>query len=158
MNAHWAVMLGLGLFVVVGCTGAPIDNKPVHSPDPVLDMLHQAIIELDGSIEELNRHIADLQQIPPSTDPTIQELYALDLDGWQLHLQQWLLQRDHLQFAVTQIQGARMDSQAKAAAASQWNARQQQFINTFEELSAHRQQLERKRFDVESQVVGRYFR
>lgn len=158
MNAHWSVRLGLGLLILVGCTGPTIDNQPVQSADPVLDMLHQAIIELDGSIEDLKRHIADLQQMPPGTDPTIQELYALDLDGWQLHLQQWLLQRDHLEFAVSQIQRVRGDPQVKTAVESQWNARQQRFVNTFEELSAHRQRLERKRFDVESEVVGRYFR
>ncbi|HKT35994.1 MAG TPA: hypothetical protein VJR03_14295 [Nitrospira sp.] len=158
MNAHWRIMIAIGLLSILSCTGPAVDKRPAQSTDPVLDMLHQAIIELDASIEELNRHIADLQQMPRSPDPNIQELSALDLDGWQLHLQQWLLQRDHLQFAVTQIQQARANPQTKATAGNQWNARQQQFIKTFEELSSHRQQLERKRFDVESQVIGRYFR
>jgi hypothetical protein len=157
MNAHWRIMIGIGLLSILGCTGPAVDSRPAQSADPVLDMLHQAIVELDGNIEELNRHIADLQQMPRSSDPNLQELFALDLDGWQLHLQQWLLQRDHLQFAVIQIQQARTNPQNKAAAESQWNARQQQFLKTFEELSMHRQQLERKRFDVESQLIGQYF-
>lgn len=157
MNAHWPVIFGLGLLIAVGCTAPSIEKEPAQSTDPVLGMLHQGIAELNGSIDELNRHISDLQQMPASSDPNIQELHALDLAGWQLHLQQWMLQRDHLQFSVNQIQRALADPRQKPAVASQWTDRQQQFVKTLEELSAHRQKLERKRFDVESQVVGRYF-
>jgi hypothetical protein len=42
--------------------------------------------------------------------------------------------------------------------AAEWNGRQQEFLKTLEELSTHRQKLERKRVEVESQVVERYFR
>jgi len=157
MNAHWSVIFALGLLIVVGCTGPSIKKEPAQPTDPVLGMLYQGIAELNGSIEELNRHISDLQQMPPSSDPNIQELHALDLAGWQLHLQQWMLQRDHLQFSVNQIQRALADPREKATAGSQWTERQQQFVKTLEELSAHRQKLERKRLDVESQVVGQYF-
>jgi len=113
MNAHWPVIFGLGLIIVVGCTRPPIEKEPAQSTDPVLGMLYQGIAELNGSIEELNRHISDLQQMPPSSDPNFQELHALDLAGWQLHLQQWMLQRDHLQFSVNQIQRALADPREK---------------------------------------------
>lgn len=157
MNVHWPVTFGLGLLIVVGCTGPSIEKEPAQPTDPVLGMLYQGIAELNGSIEELNRHISDLQQMPPSSDPNIQELHALDLAGWQLHLQQWMLQRDHLQFSVNQIQRALADPREKSTVGSQWTDRHQQFVKTLEELSAHRRTLERKRFDVESQVVGQYF-
>jgi hypothetical protein len=158
MNARLPIIVVLGLFVAVGCAGPTIEKKNAQSADPVLGMLHQGIIELNGSIEELTRHISDLQQMPPVPDPTIQELHALDLAGWQLHLQQWILQRDHLNFSVNQIQRVRADPQEKARIGSQWTDRQQQFVKTLEELTAHRQKLERKRLEVESQVLGQYFR
>jgi hypothetical protein len=158
MNAHWPFILGLGLIIAVGCTGPTTIEKEAQSADPVVGMLHQGIIELNGSIEELTRHIADLQQMPPVSDPSIQELHALDLAGWQLHLQQWILQRDHLLFSVNQIQRVRANPQEKATIGSQWNDRQQQFVKTVEELTAHRQKLERKRLEFESQVLGQYFR
>jgi hypothetical protein len=120
-------------------------------------MLHQGIVELDGSIDELRRHIADLQQMPP-VSANIQELQGLDLAGWKLHLQQWILQRDHLVFTVNQIQRARADPGEKSKVAKEWKERQQEFLNTLEELSMHRQTLERKRVEVESQVVEAYFR
>ena len=157
MNANWSCIIGLGLIIAVGCTGPTIE-KEAQSADPVVGMLHQGIIELNGSIEELSRHIADLQQMPPVSDPSIQELHALDLAGWQLHLQQWMLQRDHLLFSLNQIQRVRADPQEKATIGSQWNDRQQQFVKTVEELTAHRQKLEQKRLEVESQVLGQYFR
>ena len=157
MNANWSCIIGLGLIIAVGCTGPTIE-KEAQSADPVVGMLHQGIIELNGSIGELSRHIADLQQMPPVSDPSIQELHALDLAGWQLHLQQWMLQRDHLLFSVNQIQRVRADPQEKATIGSQWNDRQQQFVKTVEELTAHRQKLEQKRLEVESQVLGQYFR
>lgn len=158
MNVRWPIIFGWGLFIVVGCTGPTVEKETAQSTDPVLGMLHQGITELNDSIEELNRHISDLKQMPPSSDPNIQELHALDLAGWQLHLQQWILQRDHLLFSVNQIQRVRVNPQDKSAAASQWKDRQQQFVKTLEELSTNRQKLERKRLEVESQVVGQYFR
>lgn len=158
MNVHWPMIVGLGLFITVGCTGPTIEKEQTPSADPVVGMLHQGIIELNGSIEELTRHISDLQQMPRASDPNIQELRALDLAGWQLHLQQWVLQRDHLVYSVNQIQRVRADPQEKLTIERQWTDRQQQFVTTLEELGAHRQKLERKRLEVETQVIGQYFK
>jgi hypothetical protein len=158
MNLHRRIMWGVSLFILVGCAEAIFQKGHAQSPDPVLSMLHQGIVELNGSIDELQRHIADLQQMPPVSDPTIQELHGLDLAGWNLHLQQWMLQRDHLVYTVNQIQRVRADTREKPRVAAEWNDRQQEFLKTLEELSTHRQKLERKRVDVESQVVERYFR
>ena len=158
MKAHRWIMWALSLSILVGCAEPTLQKGAAHTSDPVLTMLHQGIVELDGSIDELRRHIADLQQMPPVSDPSIQELQGLDLAGWKLHLQQWILQRDHLVFTVNQIQRARADPGEKPKVASEWKERQQLFLKTLEELSMHRQTLERKRVEVESQVVEAYFR
>lgn len=158
MNVHRRIMWSISLFILVGCAEPSLQNGHAQSPDPVLTMLHQGIVELNDSIDELQRHIADLQHMPPVSDPNIQELHALDLAGWNLHLQQWMLQRDHLVYTVNQIQRVRADAREKPRVAAEWNGRQQEFLKTLEELSTHRQKLERKRVEVESQVVERYFR
>lgn len=158
MNAHRWIMCGVGLFILVGCAEPTLQNGAAQSSDPVLTMLHQGIVELNGSIDELQGHIADLEQLPPVSDPNIQELHGLDLAGWKLHLQQWILQREHLLFTVNQIQRVRADPREKPRAAREWKDRQQEFLKTLEELSMNRQKLERKRVEVESQVVERYFR
>jgi len=148
----------LSLFICVGCGGPTVERGTAQSSDPVLNMLHEGIVELNGSIDELREHIAELEEAPPGSDANIQELHALDLAGWKLHLQQWMLQRDHLLYTVSQIQRARADAGQKSMIAGEWNDRQAEFRKTLEELSTNRQKMERKRLEVESQVVGRYFR
>jgi hypothetical protein len=148
----------VSLCIFIGCAESSLERGTAQPPDPVLTMLHQGILELNGSIDELRGHIADLEQMPAVSDPNIQELQGLDLAGWKLHLQQWMLQRDHLLYTVNQIQRVREDPGEKSRAAGEWNDRQQEYRKTLEELAGNRQKLERKRVDVESQVVGRYFR
>jgi hypothetical protein len=53
---------------------------------------------------------------------------------WELHRQQWILQRDHLMFSVNQIQRVLADPREKPTIGSQWTDRQQQFVKTLEEL------------------------
>ena len=108
--------------------------------------------------EEFNERIAELQQLPPVPDLTIQELRALDLSGWQLHQQQWLIQRERLFFAVHQIEQAQVHPSQRPDLWVQWTERQQQFLTALEDLRAQRHALERKRIAVESQLLERYFK
>ncbi len=157
MNVHRPILIGLGLLAALGCGGPTVEREGGRSGDPVVEMLHQGILELDGNIDELNRHIAELQEMPAVLDPRVQELRALDLSGWQLHLQQWILQREHLKFSVNQIQQVKANPREKPAIGTQWANRQQQLVKSMDDLRTQRQTLERKRFEVESQVLGRYF-
>lgn len=158
MNVHRPILIGLGLLAAMGCSGPTVGREGPRSTDPVVEMLHQGILDLNGNIDELNRHITELQQMPAVSDPRVQELRALDISGWQLHLQQWILQREHLMFSVNQIQRVQADPREKAAIWTQWTNRQQQFITALDDFSAQRQTLERKRLEVESQVLGQYFK
>jgi hypothetical protein len=158
MKAHRRLICTVSLCIFVGCAGPSLERGTVQPPDPVVTMLHEGILELNGSIDELRGHIADLEQMPTASDPSIQELHGLDLAGWKLHLQQWMLQRDHLLYTVNQIQRVRAEAGEKPRVAGEWNDRQQEYLKTLEDLSRNRQKLERKRVEVESQVVGRYFR
>ena len=158
MNVHRSILIGLALLTALGCGGASAQRIQPSSADPVVEMLHQGILELTANIDELNRHIAELQQIPPASDPRVQELRALDLSGWQLHLQQWILQREHLRFSVNQIQRVQADPREKPVIWNQWTNRQQQFVRVLDDLRAQRQILERKRLEIESQVLGQYFK
>jgi hypothetical protein len=158
VNVQRPLLIGLGLLAAIGCGGPTMEREGGRSGDAVVEMLHQGILELDGNIDELNRHIAELQQMPPVSDPRVQELRALDLSGWQLHLQQWILQREHLKFSVNQIQQVTANPREKPAIGTQWTNRQQQFVKSMDDLRAQRQTLERKRFEVESQVLGQYFK
>jgi hypothetical protein len=121
-------------------------------------MLHSGILDLEGNVDELNRRIVEFQQMPPAEDPTAQELRALDLSGWQLHQQQWLVQRERLALAVKQIQRAQAHPSEKPELWAQWTTRQPQFAMVLEDLRAQRHALERKRLEVESRLLERYFK
>lgn len=157
MNAHTWALVGAGLLVLAGCTG-PTVNQERKTADPIINMLHSGILDLEGNVDELNRRIAEFQQMPPALDPTVQELRALDLSGWQLHQQQWLVQRERLVFAVKQLQRAQAYPSEKAELWTQWTTRQPQFAAVLEDLRAQRHGLERKRVEVESQLLQRYFK
>jgi hypothetical protein len=158
MKLHWTMMIGLTLLAATGCNaGSSVKERNARPSDPVIEMLHQAVIELNGNIEELTRHIAHLREMPTVSDPRVQELQGLDLAGWQLHLQQWVVQRDHLVASLDSIQRVQAAPQDKPTIASQWSDRQAQFAKTMDELTAHRQKLEQKRIELESQVLAQYF-
>jgi hypothetical protein len=121
-------------------------------------MLHRGILDLDENVNELNERIAELQQLPPVSDASVEELRALDLSGWQLHQKQWLVQRERLLFTVHQINLSHAHPSQRSDLWAEWTARQQQFQATFEDLRAQRHALERKRLAVESQLLERYFK
>ncbi len=157
MNIHTWALVGAGLLALAGCTG-PTVTQERKTADPIVNMLHSGILDLEGNVDELNRRIAEFQQLPPAPDPTVQELRALDLSGWQLHQQQWLVQRERLVFAVRQIQRAQAHPSEKEELWTQWTTRQPQFAAVLEDLRAQRHGLERKRIEVESQLLQRYFK
>jgi hypothetical protein len=155
-NMPW--LAGMGLVTLMGCSGPSAILQERQAVDPVMDMLHRGILDLEENVEELHERIAELQQLPPAPDPTVQELRALDLAGWQLHQQQWLLQRERLFFAVHQIQQAQAHPPERADLWAQWTGRQKQFLTSLEDLHAKRHVLEQKRLAVESELLERYFK
>ena len=158
MNAYMQGLAGLTLFTLVACNGALGTHNARHPVDPVVDMLHRGILDLEENVEELNERIAELQQLPPVPDPAVQELRALDLSAWQLHRQQWLVQRERLRFAVHQIERAKAHPVQRADLGVEWTVRQQQFLTALEDLRTQRHGLERKRLAVESALLERYFK
>ncbi len=159
MKTHHAMIVSLVLLTATACDGgAVVKETRGPKPDTVITMLHQGVIELNGNIEELQHHIADLKQMPIDSDPRVQELQGLDLASWELHLHQWMLQRDNLVSSLDSIQQAQAAPQDKAAIGDQWSERRAQYMKTIEELRSNRRKIEQKRTDVESQVLERYFK
>ena len=159
MKTHNVWMIGLVLLTAAACHSGTVTKEPPRfKADPVVTMLHEGVIELNGSIEELQRHISELKQMPIDSNPQVQELQALDLASWELHLQQWMVQRDNLVSSLDSIQQAQAAPQDKTAIGDRWFERRAQYLKTIEELRSNRRQIEQKRIDVEAQVLERYFR
>jgi hypothetical protein len=158
MKTHEALVMSLVLLTAAACNGGAVGKEARGSkPDPVVNMLHRGVIDLNENIEELKQHIADLKQMPIDSNPQVQELQGLDLASWELHLQQWMVQRDNLVSSLDSIQQAQAAPQNKAVIGDQWSERRAQYMKTIEELRSNRRKIEQKRTDVESQVLERYF-
>jgi hypothetical protein len=158
VNRHLNALAGTVLFALTACSGTPAVQQDRHPVDPVMNMLHEGILDLEENVEELNERIVELQQLPPVPDPTLQQMRALDLAAWQLHQQQWLLQRERLSLAVHQIQQAQVDPPRRSELWAEWAARQQHFLTTLDDLRTQRHALERKRLALEEQLLERYFK
>lgn len=151
-------LLAMVALTAAACAGPTLPENKMDAGDPVARMLHVGLEQLNHDIDELSEHIRHLQQVPPSADPALQALHALNLAGWQLHQQQWLLQREHLVFAAEQIRRAQTNAPEKPRLWGQWTAHEKQFIKSVDELRAQQSTLEKKRFQLESQMLERYFR
>ena len=151
-------LLAVVVLTAAACVGPTMPENQMEAGDPVAGMLHVGLEQPNHDIDELSEHIRHLQQVPPSADPALHALQDLDLAGWQLHQQQWLLQREHLIFAAEQIRRAQTHAPEKPRLWEQWIAREQQFIKSVDELRAQQSTLEKKRFQLESQLLERYFR
>ena len=65
MNTYPVLMMSLVLLTTTACDGGTLVKESRGSkPDPVINMLHEGVIQLNENIEELQGHIADLKQMP----------------------------------------------------------------------------------------------
>lgn len=150
------VVLGSLLLSLVACTGPTVtERKADSSGNPALGLINRDIMRLGINIEGIKKRMAEMQALPASSDPTQRELRALDLSTSQLHQQQWILQRDHLLFAKEQLKRASESQAAKQQLLEEWRQREQQYEKAIEELRQQRMALERKRVQVEGQLVER---
>ena len=147
------IVLAMG---VAACAGtSQMDREPVPPDDPVFGLLSKGITQLNVNINALSKRMNDAQQASAGTDPVLQELQALDLSGWQLHQQQWVLQRDHLVLARDTLQRASKSPGEKRHLMDQWHQHWQQYLRAVEELRQQRQTLESKHLEVESRLIER---
>lgn len=164
MQERWLPVVPLVLALALSsCASLPASQRDVveplqHTPETVMGLIDRHLAQLNKNIEGLNDRMADLKQMPDTPDPTIRELRALDLAGWQLHQQQWILQREHLQYARTHLQRATEHPNEKPQIQQEWTKHEQEFEATLDEFRQQRHALEKKRLQVEAELIDRYLR
>lgn len=162
-NTLIASLLVITLAAAGGCTGAPLfqrESPPAaaHPADVVQTMLARHLGQLDANIGRLSKQISELEKMPDTPDPTIREIRALDLAGWQLHQQQWLLQREHFRFAQDQLRRLKENPSEKPKLLGEWSKHEREYEAVLDGFRQQRHALEKKRLQVEAQVVERYLR
>jgi len=152
----WLLVVLVLAMSVAACAGTSrMDREPPPHGDPVIGLLSKGITQLNVNINALSKRMNDVQQAPAGTDPVLQELQALDLSGWQLHQQQWVVQRDHLVLARDILQRASQNQAEKGPLLEQWRRHWQQYVKAVEELRQQRQTLESKHLEVEARLIER---
>jgi uncharacterized protein YukE len=143
-------------FAVAACAGTGQGQRELPPPDdPVIGLLSKGITQLNVNINTVSKRMNDVQQASAGTDPALQELQALDLSGWQLHQQQWILQRDHLVLTRDTLQRVRLSQEEKAQLLAQWQQHRRQYVKALEDLRRQRHQLESKHLEVEARLIER---
>lgn len=132
-------------------------REPAPPDDPVLGLLSNGITQLNVNINMVAKRMNDVQQSPAGTDPALQELRALDLSGWQLQQQQWILQRNHLVLTRDTLQQVQLSREEKTQVQvlAQWQQNRRQYVKAMEDLRQQRQQLESKHLEAEARLIER---
>ncbi len=150
---QWLLVGMLALSVAACARTGQVNRGPIPPDDPVIGLLSKGITHLSVNINALSKRMSDAQQASAGTDPALRELQALDLSGWRLHQQQWILQRDYLVFARDSLQQASSQPEQKKQLLEQWRLHQQQYLKALEELRQQRQNLENKHLEVEARLI-----
>lgn len=127
--------------------------RPLQS---IIADLERQIGELTLNIEKIKKRIEFLQTLPPSNDSVIQELRDLDLKGWKLHLEQWNLQLEHLQFAETMLQQVQASPEDHSKLKLTWGPRESQYRENLEAYRNQRDKIEEQRLITEGKMIERY--
>jgi hypothetical protein len=151
----------VGILLVLGVAAcantSQIDHKHNTPGDPVMSLLNKGITQLNVNINVLSKRIHAFQQASTEADPILKELQALDLSGWQLHQQQWVLQRDHLVLVREFLQRADKTQDPRGQLLDQWRQHLKQYTQSLAELRQQRQDLESKHLEVEGRLLERGF-
>jgi hypothetical protein len=152
------IVLAMGL---TACAGSSQMDRgsTVSAGDPVIGLLDKGITQLNVNINVVSKRIKDLEQASATAGSTpLRELQALDLSGWQLHRQQWLLQRDHLALTRDTLQRVQRNEGDKASLLNLWQEHRRRYVEALDQLRAKRGQLERQHLDVEARLIEEHLR
>lgn len=152
----WMLVGSVCAISVAACAGPAQVNRDLTPPDdPVIGLLSKGITQLNVNINTVSKRMNDVQQASAGTDPALQELQALDLSGWRLHQQQWVLQRDHLLLTRDTLQRVQGSREEKAQLLAQWQQHRRQYVKALEDLRRQRHQLESQHLEIEARLIER---
>lgn len=124
----------------------------------ILQDLDKHIGELTINIEEVAERIEVLRSIPPIEDPIIQELRRLDLNGWELHEEQWRLQLRHLRFTEDLLKKIHSGSGDQAELLKIWIDHEREYESALAAYRDKRHAIEGARLQKEGKMIERYLR
>lgn len=158
MNRHGlTILVGSVIAIsVTACAGTGQIQRELAPPDdPVIGLMSKGITQLNVNINTVSDRMNNVRQASAGTDSVLQELRALDLSGWELQKQQWIVQRNHLTLTRDTLQRVQLSREEKAEVLAQWQQHRRQYVKTLEDLRQQRHELESKHLEVEARLIER---
>ncbi|HNP60074.1 MAG TPA: hypothetical protein PKM72_04480 [Nitrospirales bacterium] len=152
-------IFALVLTLTMGIIGSSLAaNEEMHPLPSILSDIERQIAELTINIEKISDRIKYLHEIPDSKDPLIQEVRNLDLRGWELHQEQWKVQRDGLRFTEKLLRKIQDHPDEKPEALQTWLGRLKEFKETMNDYRQQRAGIEVLRIESEVKLIEQYLR
>ena len=152
-------ILVVACVLLIGGSVAPLAASDSIRPlNMILLDLEKHIGELTINLEDVAERIELLRGTPPTDDPIIQELRKLDLEGWELHEEQWRLQLEHLRFTKDLLKKIHEGSGDKAELLKTWIDHEREYESTLEAYRDKRHAIEGARLQKEGKMIERYLR
>ena len=152
-----AVVMSLLAMVLLGGPATFAEEEGAWPIDEMLMNLKHHIEELSGNIEKISHRKDFLGEAPKTKDPIMKELRKLDLQGWELHEDQWELQHEHLLFVEDLLKKAKATPASKPQLLEQWRSHEQAYEKSLETYRQQRHVIEEERIQTEGKLVERYF-
>ena len=159
MNKLLNLVLVMSLLAVFSLGGKTTfaEDDAIWPIDDMLNNLKQHIEELSLNIEKISHRMDFLGEAPKTKDPIMQELRKLDLQGWELHKEQWELQHKHLRFVQELLGKVKMSPEGKPQLLEKWMSHEQEYEKSLDNYRQRRQLIEEQRIHTEGKMVERYF-
>ncbi|GJL69895.1 MAG: hypothetical protein NPIRA06_25300 [Nitrospirales bacterium] len=152
-------IFALVLTLTMGIIGSSLAaNEEMHPLPSIISDIERQIAELTINIEKISDRIKFLHEIPDSKDPLIQEVRNLDLRGWELHQEQWKVQRDGLRFTEELLRKVQDHPEEKPEALQAWLGRLKEFKETMNDYRQQRAGIEVLRIESEVKLIEQYLR
>ena len=148
---------GIVLTLSVGVSSLSLGASDIRPLPMIIADLERHIAELQLNISKVENRMTHLQGASPSTDPLIQQLQALDIQGWTLHEEQWKYQLQHLRRAEEFLRSVSEEGEGKPALLKRWEKHRQQYEDHLKAYRNQRHRIEEERLRVEGKMIGRYF-
>ncbi|MDT3776755.1 hypothetical protein PJI16_04175 [Nitrospira sp. MA-1] len=133
-------------------------NEEIHPLPAILSDIERQIAELTINIKKISDRIQFLHEVPDSKDPLIQEVRSLDLRGWELHQEQWKVQRDGLKFTEEILRKVQDHPEEKPEALQAWLDRLKEFKERMNDYRQQRAGIEVLRIETEVKLIEQYLR
>jgi hypothetical protein len=152
-------VFALVLSLTVGILGtAWAESDAIYPLPAILTDVERHIEQLTINIEEVSDRIEFLRKAPASKDPLLLEVLNLDIQGWEVHREQWKLQLEHVRFAEGLLRKVLDHPEEKPGALKAAQTHRKEYEAAMHEFRQQRGGIEVLRIEKGGELLEQYLR